>query len=49
MDPDPDFSGSDPDFRPIRIQIRTQERKFDSDPEKNPDPKHWNYHITGTW
>ena len=33
MDPDPDFSGSDPDFRPI--QIRTQEKKFD--PEKNPD------------
>ena len=30
MDPDPDFSGSDPDFRPI--QIRTQEKKFD--PEK---------------
>ena len=30
---DPDFSGSDPDFRrPIRI--RTQEKKIDPDPEK---------------
>ena len=26
----------DPDFRPIR----TQEKKFDPDPKKNPDPKH---------
>ena len=33
MDPDPNFFGSDPDFRPIRI--RTQEKKFDPDPEKN--------------
>ena len=32
----------DPDFRPTRIRIRTQEKKFDPDPEKNPDPKHWN-------
>ena len=31
---DPDFSGSDPDFWPIRIQIRTKEKKSDSDPEK---------------
>ena len=30
----------DPDFRPTRI--RTQEKKFGPDPEKNPDPKHWN-------
>ena len=29
---DPDFSGSDPEFRPIRI--RTQEKKFDQDQEK---------------
>ena len=34
MDPDPDFSGSDPDFQPIR----TQEKQFDL--EKNPDPKY---------
>ena len=34
---DLDFSRSDPDFRPIR----TQEKKVDPDPEKNPDPKHW--------
>ena len=27
----------DPDFRPIR----NQEKKFDPDPKKNPDPKHW--------
>ena len=33
MDPDPNFSRSDPDLRPIRI--RTQEKKFDPDPEKN--------------
>ena len=32
------FSGSDPDFWPIRI--RTQEKKSDPDPEENPDPKH---------
>ena len=31
-------SGFDPDFLPIRI--RTQEKKSDQDPEKNPDPKH---------
>ena len=36
MDTDPDFSGSDPDFQ----QIQTQEKKFDPDPEKSPDPKH---------
>ena len=30
MDPDPDFSGSDPNFQPIR----TQEKKFDL--EKKP-------------
>ena len=30
MDPDPDFSGSDPDYQPIR----TQEKKFDL--EKKP-------------
>ena len=29
---DPYISGQDPDFRPIR----TQEKKFDPDPEKNP-------------
>ena len=34
---DPDFSGSDPDFRLIRI--RTQEKKFDPDPGKKTDPK----------
>ena len=33
---DPDFSGSDPDFRPIR----TQEIKLDPDPVKKSDPKH---------
>ena len=33
---DPDFSGSDPDFRPIR----TQEIMLDPDPVKKPDPKH---------
>ena len=36
MDPDPDFSGSefsaDPDL--------DSRKKFDPDPEKNPDPKH---------
>ena len=36
MDPVPDFSRSDPDFQPIRI--RTQDKKFDLDPEKIPDP-----------
>ena len=34
---DPDFSGSDPDFRLIRI--RTQEKKFDPDPGKKTDSK----------
>ena len=34
-DPDPDFSGSDPDFWPIRI--RTQKKK--SDPEQDPGKK----------
>ena len=38
MEPDPDFSRSDPEFRPIRI--RTQEKMFDPD-KKKPDPKHW--------
>ena len=38
MDPDPDFSRSDPDFWPI--QIRTQKKNSDPDPEKNPDTKH---------
>ena len=38
-DPDPDFSGSDTDFWPIWIRIQTQEKKFDPDPGKNPDPK----------
>ena len=37
MDPDLDFSGSDPDFRPIRI--RTLEKKFDPDPENIPVSK----------
>ena len=32
MDPDTDFSGSDPDFQLIRM--RTQEKKFDPDPDK---------------
>ena len=41
MDPVPDFSRSDPDFQPIRI--RTQDKKFDLDPEKIPDPKHCLY------
>ena len=36
MDPDPDFS--DPDS--VLIQIRTQEKKADPDPEKSPDSKH---------
>ena len=31
---------TDPDFWPIRIQIRTKEKKSDPDPEKNPDQKH---------
>ena len=31
MDPDPDFSGSNPDFRQIWIQIGTQENKFNPD------------------
>ena len=41
-EPDPyqDFSGSDPEFWPIQIQIRTQEKKSDPDPGKNPDLKH---------
>ena len=34
MDPDPDFSGSNLDSRPICIQIGTQENKFDPDPVK---------------
>ena len=34
-DPDPDFSGSDPDFWPIRIQ--TQKKKLDPDPGKKPE------------
>ena len=29
----------DPDFQPI--WIRTQEKKFDPDPEKNLDPEQW--------
>ena len=33
---DPEFSGSDLDFRPI--WIRGQEKKFDPDQEKHPDP-----------
>ena len=54
-DPDPDFSGSYPDFCPIRI--RTQEKKVRSGSgQKDPDPKHWytvlyrvcNYINTGT-
>ena len=36
-DPDLDFKNLDPD---PSIWIRTQEKKFDPDPEKNPDPKH---------
>ena len=39
MDPDPDFSGSDPDFWPIRI--RTQKKSLIRIREKKPDPKHW--------
>ena len=35
------FFFMDPDFRPIRI--RTQEKKFDPDPEKNSDPKDCRY------
>ena len=34
MDTDPDCSGSDPDFWPIRI--RTLEKKSDPDPGKKP-------------
>ena len=37
MYPDPNFSGLVPVFRPIRN--RAQEKKFDPDPQKNPDPK----------
>ena len=34
MDPDPDFSGSNPVFWPNRI--RTQKKKSDPDPGKKP-------------
>ena len=38
--PDPDFSVSDPEFWPIWNRIRTQKKRSDPDPGKNPDPKH---------
>ena len=44
MDQDPDFSGSDPYFWPIRTW--TQKKKSDPDPKKNPDPKLW---APGPW
>ena len=34
MDPDPDFSRSDPDFWPILVCIRTQKKNADPNPGK---------------
>ena len=41
MDPDPNFSETDPDFVPIRNGLRKKAQSGSGSRPKDPDPKHW--------